>query len=508
MDYACVVETKMSYTNTFSKLGPRYHEPREVQTAILDALTKPLLERYNFLEAPVGIGKSAVAVSLGELINAVVTVITTGTMSLQNQYATDFPRIVSVVGRGNFPCFASPGLTAAEGPCNIIEMSCNSPYYEQERRAASASVIVTNYALYLADLLFGSRWTERKPTLLVCDEAHRLLDILTAVETASLDRRLAQHLGFIIPPVMSVSTAGDWATRHLGEIVSRGGMMIRTGQASAGAWLRLQRQAESLAMVDPSAIITKDSADKWEAAPLWPRYSAEMLRRSARFLLFMSATLSTGFLTDLLGIKNYNLYNAPSPFDTVRWPVYYKPVVSLNVRSSKEDWLKVGRAVHALMHSRQEETGIVHVAARKQVQLLLPPVAACPQCRNRIIFQRPKELRAAVITRFRQSHNGWIFHPSIGEGESFDDEQCRVQVIAKIRFPDLGNEVVRQRAADKGMGAKYYYESTVAYTAQTVGRGMRHEGDYCETFIFDGAFGNLYDRHKLSFPSWFQKQLR
>ena len=92
--------------------------------------------------------------------------------------------------------------------------------------------------------------------------------------------------------------------------------------------------------------------------------------------------------------------------------------------------------------------------------------------------------------------------------ESFDDDACRIQLIAKVRYPDLSDPLVKMRASDGGLGSKFYFNSTAAYTAQTVGRGMRHEGDYCETIILDGSFGSLYDKNRSAFPLWFHKQLR
>jgi len=494
----------------FPTLGPRYDVPRPVQEQILLELYSDL-RRLNMVEAPTGIGKSAIAMCLGKMINSPFTVICTATISLQDQYDRDFPECVRLVGRNNFDCTRAIGLTAGEAPCVMdASLSCRSSYYEQERDFETATTVVTNYPLYCSELLHGQRWYSHRPHLLVLDEAHRLLEFLTAAESVTLDFQLADRLGLRTPAnATRLRDVGQWAMDNRESIQQRAFGLSITGNPKAREWVSLLRQCDAVLDAPEGLVVTK-TGKVFEAQPLWPTTSAKKLRRSANHILLMSATLFGGeFLADLLGFdRYYSWFTLPSPFESWRWPVYYRPVASLNKKSGAAEWEAVGRAAHDIMHTHSSDKGVIHVASGQQADRIARVIDACPDCRGRLIRNRRGRKRADTLAEFRVSSGGWIVHPSIGEGESFDDDGCRVQVIAKLRYPDLGDPVVKLRAKDRGLGERYYFHSTAAYTAQTIGRGMRNERDYCETYILDGSFGNLYDRNKEAFPEWFRNQLR
>ena len=501
----------------FAGLGPRYAEAREMQRNILIKIARELgtisstkLGRLTMLELPTGIGKSAIAISLAELIGSPFTVINTATISLQNQYDADFPRVCKLVGRDNFECTLRYKTTAANAPCVAdSSISCNSDFYAQEEEYRRSAVVVTNYALYMSELLKGKRWHERRPHLLVCDEGHRLLDFLTQAETITVDRRLCEKLNLKVPASNEIEPMQTWAKLNVDKVRKRAFGLTLSGSKWAKAWLSLMYQLQGLA-TSPAGLIVTRADDLFEATPLWPRKSAESLLQSANHVLVMSATLWGGdFFAELLGYKDdYKYISAPSPFDKWRWPVYYRPVASMNKDSSIKDWERMGLACHEYIHSRSGDKGIIHVASVSQVDRLARTILRCQDCRSRLVLLRRGGKRVETLDRFRASKAGWIIHPSIGEGESFDDEQCRIQLIAKIRYPDLADPLVNLRANDGGMGQKFYFNSTAAYTSQTIGRGMRSADDYCETYILDGSFANLYDRNKKAFPQWFHDQLR
>ena len=495
-------------SDIFPALGSKFVEPRQIQEQLLSEMY-PNLGKLNMLEAATGIGKSPLALCLGEMMESPLTVVATATISLQNQYDGDFPNALRLVGRANFNCERAP-VTAAEAPC-VADPSivCDGGYHQQEMLARQASTIVTNYALCLSELLHGRRWHERRPHLLVCDEGHRLLDFLSAAETVRLDTEKAHKLGLKCPEIKGLSTAKLWCEQYIDRVHSRAYYLMSVGARNAKDWVGLMRQMDGI-LAAPSNLVETRVGEVFEATPIWPKRSAKMLLDSADHVLVMSATLWGGeFFAELLGYKEkYQYFTAPSPFESWRWPVYYRPVVSLNKDSTVKDWEKIGEVCHDYMHSRSNDKGIVHVASTAQADRISRAILRCPSCRGRLVLNRRGYGRAETIDRFRVGEHCWLVHPSVGEGESFDDEQCRIQLIAKVRYPDLGDPLVALRAGDKGLGQKFYFHSTAAYTAQTVGRGMRHEGDYCETFILDGSFSNLYDRNRQAFPLWFQRQLR
>ena len=481
---------------------------KETLTKLSSFIHEPTTPRVAMLEAPTGVGKSLIAMSISEQMKSPFTLINTATISLQEQYAGDFPTLAVLKGKSNFRCSFAEHLTPSEAPCTVeTGLQCESEYYQQEREVAEARDVVTNYSLFFAELLHGRRWYERRPHLLVCDEGHRLLDFMTEAEAVSIDTRLAFELGFKTRPLFKLADARVWAKANLKAVEKEAIAHIMARSPRAGRFASLLRQTERLNAASGTLIPTM-TGDVFKAVPLWPTTAAQGLLATPNKLLIMSATLWGGtFFAKLMGMGSYEFLGLGAQFPTERWPVYYRPVAKMNKGSEAKDWTAMSNACHDLMHSVAEK-GVIHVASYKQVDQVGREIQRCNSCRGRLILSRLGESRAETIGRYREGTGSWIIHPSIGEGESFDDDQCRYQIIAKLRYPDLGDPVVKLRAADSGLGSSYYFASTAAYTAQTVGRGMRHADDYCENFIFDGSFGSLYDRNKAAFPEWFRKQIR
>ncbi|KKK48465.1 hypothetical protein LCGC14_3144850, partial [marine sediment metagenome] len=136
--------------STFTKLGPKYTEPRPIQTQLLRQLTEDR-PKLAMVEAPCGIGKSALGIAYGELIGSKQTTVLTATISLQEQYERDFDDMVVFKGRGNYEC--ENGLSAAEGICmSRPGHRCDSDYYVMRGQVDQARRVAANYAVYLNHL--------------------------------------------------------------------------------------------------------------------------------------------------------------------------------------------------------------------------------------------------------------------------------------------------------------------------------------------------------------------
>ncbi len=515
----------------FTKLGPRYTEPRPIQTQLLRQLTEDR-PKIAMCEAPCGIGKSALGIAYGELIGSKQTTVLTATISLQEQYERDFDDMVVFKGRGNYGC-EDNGLTAAEGTClSRPGYRCDSEYYVMRREVDSAHRVAANYAVYL-NHLFYSR-LDRRPDLLVCDEGHRLLDILTQFEMVKLDMGLTQKLkvkwlrltgiGMSSRGWDTLEQAKEWARVHKDRIQAQMQDAIINGDKKAKLWAHLYRQVTGI--IDAGEdYITLKTGEVLEAAPLWPRKAAKRLFGSAHNVLIQSATLYGGHtLADLLGLGypwvydtlilhkplKYQFYTVPSPFDPARWPTYFRPVVSLSKKSTDAEWNRMAEVVHDYVHRYNSVKGVIHVAARNQVERVCAQVSKCPDCHTRILLPnvRTGDTRASLLRDFLASPGGtWLCHYSMGEGESFDDDTARIQLIAKVPYPDLGDKLTRLRSEEPGMGRRMYAAMTLAKIAQTAGRVMRHDRDFGETVILDGSFRRLWQWHKDLSPDWFKEVL-
>ena len=298
---------------------------------------------------------------------------------------------------------------------------------------------------------------------------------------------------------------------------------IINGDKKAKLWAQLYRQIQGMEGAGEDYITLK-TGEVLEAAPLWPRKAAAALFRSAHNVLIQSATLYGGHtLADLLGLSDslggqsinslgqvqpkYQFYTVPSPFDPARWPVYFRPVVSLSKKSADAEWGRMAEVVHDYVHRYSSVKGVIHVAAKNQVERVCARVSRCAECRDRVLVpnERARRTRAELLEEFRRAPAGqWICHYSMGEGESFDDDTARIQLIAKVPYPDLGDKLTRLRSEEPGVGRRMYAAMTLSKIAQTAGRVMRHDKDYGETIILDGSFRRLWQWHHDLAPAWFK----
>lgn len=509
----------------FARLGPKFTEPRPVQREILRQVLADR-PKLALIEAPTGIGKSPLALAYAGLTNAGLTAVLTATISLQEQYAADFPDVVICKGRGNFPC-EDNGLTAAEGTCTVRKgATCTSEYYEMRAKVKAANQIVANYSIYLNELfytqsLFGHQ--DLRPDLLVCDEAHRLLDQLTSFETRTLDMELAEKLlGRGHPNLYTLEDGKTWCWEFTDKIADKAEDAVIQQDKKARQWIKLKRQVEGI-LSAPDDLILLKSGRVLEVSPLWPKKAAKTLIRSAHNVILMSATLFGGhLLADLLGLGDarsggtedgaspgYNYYTVPSPFPADRWPVHYRPIAALSKSAPPSAWDAMAEEIHRYVHEYHQTKGVIHVASGRQVEQLSRRVRDCVSCRDRLVRPQSGVPRADTIDSYRRGPPGtWLIHYSVGEGEDFRDDLCRIQLIAKVPYPDLGDRLTKLRSDEPGLGKKMYAAMTLNKLAQTAGRIMRHQKDYGETIILDANFKRLWTWNGQLAPSWFGPLLR
>jgi ATP-dependent DNA helicase DinG len=125
----------MSLLHNFPKFKhyPREEQiyPRKEQIRILEEVERLIENGYKkiFIQAPPGVGKSAITVTILRHYGGYVC---TSTKSLQNQYLQDFPELSLVKGRSNYKCISSgSNRTCDQGLCSRgveIEVEQDSKY--------------------------------------------------------------------------------------------------------------------------------------------------------------------------------------------------------------------------------------------------------------------------------------------------------------------------------------------------------------------------------------------
>lgn len=478
---------------------------RDVQLEVLNYMEQGQ-EAFLAIESPTGTGKSLIAVAHQKQTGARVRILTR-TISLMQQYMRDFSsHAVTMKGRGNFPCVwdEANSDTAANAPCTDgincpVRSIC--PYYIQRGIAEAHPLVVTSYAYYFAETMFASGDVS-ECDVLICDEAHRLRDILDDLFQVQVRREEWERLDSM--PVED--TLPLW-----GESAARALQMLELDKSVGDKKWRqkMRRKARSVLWYAKSAEphIIYSMGGTVFFSPLWPKLTHVPIR--AEQVVFLSGTLYGGkHFADMLGIpeEQYSFISLPSPFNVDRRPVYIEPVVAMNARTSEADYMRMAEHIKGVWARHPGQKGMIHVNSNAQAAAIYSALG-----REHVILHcgEQGEDRQRLFEQFRSAPRGtYLLSPSAGEGEDFPNEQCRVNIIAKVPYPYLGDPLVSARMNDGPFGKKDYAAQTVMQISQMIGRAMRSEADWGATYVLDSNVRNLLKFNRPLWPDYILAALR
>jgi Rad3-related DNA helicase len=87
-----------------------------------------------------------------------------------------------------------------------------------------------------------------------------------------------------------------------------------------------------------------------------------------------------------------------------------------------------------------------------------------------------------------ENDNSILVGPTLIEGLNFPDDICRFQICIKVPYACLGSEYVKKKM--ECVPGWYEYD-VLNKLCQGIGRGVRHECDWCKTYILDGCVTKL-----------------
>jgi Rad3-related DNA helicase len=433
-------------------------------------------------------------------------------------------------------------------------------YYRQYWTAAYAPMVVTNYAYALRILQLpvmrissaqGYRQIAnpfRRP-LLIADESHLLEQAVLESVSLRIHNRLLYLCGVRLPPADETQ-----------EVVRYGPRTVRTRESSVkwSEWARqslpsvisaLERiRAEQTSIIglcleDPSARNQKllaeirmkhrqltalrdgmsilaelSSPEEWiirrdivygkesgiTARPLFGRTETNrLLWRHFDRVLLMSATPGDPKLESIrLDIPEDQHYfiEVPSIFPPERRPVYFWPVRSLSHRSTDEDWQAIAKAIAHIAQSGhwKYRKGLVHTASHRNARKLTEMLNALIPGRFFTHGESTTEVSRALKTFITSKEPLVMVTASMTTGVDIP-YLIGWQVIAKVPYASLGDEIVAARRAfrlENGypIGQELYDSEAQNAVIQAAGRAVRSVDDAGVTFILDANYARLYKR--------------
>ena len=507
-------------------------------------------KRFVLVQAPTGAGKSPIAVAASDLIEPKVlrhmwegskndatgrlvelvpqSSILTTTKQLQAQYLWDFQdRAIELKGKSNYDCIIEP-VTADQAPCNVTgSKACparsSCPYYQTRDLAVTKPLGIHNYANYLTNVNYTGTFADQ--TMLILDEAHLLDDQLMGFISRGINLYTCRKLD-ILPPTSNIQRGlslpfhewQGWAKTWEAELTGQVERMYQALKTRLEPDLELRRtwnQAKTLLGTMKYLIQAKEpwictplEDYGWEFKPVWiGQYAEDLLYRYASKVVLMSATiLDPIVLAKLVGINPDDLefIDVPSTFPIGSRPIYYNPQMVVKGGMKDAELKPLLDSIYRTCREHEGEKGLIHTVSFPLAQAIVRQ--APDDVKYRLMGHNSKD-RLRVYEEFRASNEDRILiSPSMKEGISLEDNQCRFIVVAKVPFPYLGDPQTKARM-DSPMGRDWYAWRSFCDLIQMTGRGMRSVEDYCAVYILDQAFGRLFNSMRRFVPKYWKNDL-
>lgn len=205
---------------------------------------------------------------------------------------------------------------------------------------------------------------------------------------------------------------------------------------------------------------------------------------------------------------SYSTVSVPSSFLPDRRPIYIYPLADVTAKTKETSWPILIKAITEIGRRNVSSRILVHTVSYDLSNFLYSQLSLLPDFQHRILTYKTAGERQNTLALYQSNPASILLAPSLSHGIDLYDDLCRVIVICKVPYPNLGDKQVSARLHSKN-GNLWYRVQAVRNIVQMSGRGMRHEDDYCETYILDKQFvSNLWKQSKHLFPQWWVEAIR
>lgn len=512
-----------------------HFSPRVSQIKALEWLEKQTA-KYLIMEAPVGTGKSAVAITyskyLGQRTTKGDSFILTPQRILQKQYDDSFSdnkevNLVPLYGKSNYPC-DSKNTSCQVG--SVIKPRCeHCPHAFAKSKAKTASNTVMNYKLALTSFDFTDTFSPRK--LIVMDECHTLESHLVDFDAVKIQEWFSNKYDLAFKKQTSLTAAIQWIKDYyLDDIQDKLSelsadvepLLDKMGSELTRKNIKFIQEVEAFTQhvdeinmlllrpekyIKDNFVLVNDLMS-FQFKRLHGSYSFErILKPKGDKFLFMSSTVldKDGFCRDL-GIppEETAFISLDSDFPVENRPVYYMPQMKMNYQWNIEENARgrkqMAEAVIDLCNLHKTESGIIHTANFAIASWIVEQLKG--NVEQEIFHHNPEsELdRNQVIDSFMDyKHPGILISPSSTEGLDLKYEQGKFAIFCKVPYGYLGDQWIKRRM---DMSNEWYRRQAMINIIQGGGRIVRAEDDSGSVYILDGSFAFLLKQSRSIVPQW------
>ena len=481
---------------------------------------KPLF----LLEAPTGSGKSLLGITSHKILKEPRTAYIVSTKQLQDQIVGDFDLPI-LKGRNNYPCLHFPQLfpEVTSEICHdyLAGEECDRagrcPYVVQKRIALSAPICILNYPLFLTEANFVGGFSDLG--FLILDEVDTAEDHLMSFIEVPITKRLIGRFNLSYPRFKTkLESWVDWVEKS-NDIIEKA--LNKMGPPDPSN-LRQIRELTSLRRVKRRLeFLEKNLYESWvfeqggedSEAPVVFKpvkvsgFAQSFIWKHTKRTLGMSATvMGPQAMAIDLGLHSWDVDSTslPSPFPVENRQVKYVPVASVTNKTKAQAYPEIVKAIEGILDKYPKDKVLTHTVSY--------------DLRNYII-DNLKPLHHQVISHDTRDRNfkldlfktcdypAIMVSPSMDRGVDLPGGICKVIIVAKVPYPNLGSPQVNKRLHAFSDGPLWYARRTARTLVQMTGRATRRMGDWSVSYILDSQFAEFVGRNGHIFPNWWRESV-
>ena len=547
----------MSLKNDLAKYKPR-KEQKEALSFIESEYQKNKLNKFFLLNLPVGSGKSHLALMIADWykknVNRMARVdIITNSKILQDQYSGEYESICDLKGKENYEC-QSYSCSCAQGSefNRLNKTSCEScPYSNARESYISGGVSLTNFYLYILYAMYNPKLMEsRDARVLIVDEAHEFDDVMSDFVSIKITETIVKKFKFsneyeimkklkgvtsianyveflkflaseILTTIESMENGMSSAPRNVKE--DKRDLKISKVLKTKNMDVKIMQLATDLKQYQTKIEIFlkeyKENPNNWvletnyneklrqkelSLEPIWAYdYLDKYVFSHYDMVILMSGTiLDKNLFCQLNGldVTKAVYYSIRSPFNPKNRPIYYMPVGKMSYKSKEETFKRYIPYIQKLLDKYKNKKGIIHTNSFELAKWIEGAIKD-----PRLIFHDSTNKDEMLRFHKESDKPTVIVSPSMDTGVSFDNDDARFQIIAKVPYPSLGSQKNKLRQSNN---PDWYSWKTVSGIVQMTGRPVRSNLDYADTIIIDGSFGDVIKHSSQFLPDWIQEAIK
>lgn len=179
----------------------------------------------------------------------------------------------------------------------------------------------------------------------------------------------------------------------------------------------------------------------------------------------------------------------PSTFDFKESPIHFLNKFKMSLKERDISFNHLKTIIYSICKTKfQNQRGLIQTGSYNIAQRLYNE--APPEIKSRMLLYNGSREKITMIKIHQLSENTILVGPTLNEGIDLPGDECRFIIILKVPYPNLGDRYVKEKIKFFPL---WYNSSTSNEIIQGIGRGIRYNGDWCVTYIFDACFWNLYN---------------